>query len=101
MRFGLTGTERHHLFSLHGRSSPTADTAGSEQVPESLHRMLASLKSQPAYVIGRRWDVLAWNRAAVAVFGDYELLKGDECNVIYMLFPNPHHRKEGAKAHAF
>jgi MmyB-like transcription regulator ligand binding domain len=63
--------------------------------------MLASLKSQPAYVIGRRWDVLAWNRAAVAVFGDHELPEGDEWNVMYMLFANPHHRKEEAKAHAF
>src|SRR5580693_728643 len=96
MRFGLTG-RKGITFSLCMGGHCLLRI---RQVPESLHRMLASLKSQPADVIGRRWDVLAWNRAAVAVFGDYELLKGDECNVMYMLFANPHHRKEGAKAHA-
>jgi hypothetical protein len=34
-------------------------------VPESIQRFLKTLK-QPAYVTGRRWDVLAWNASLVA-----------------------------------
>jgi transposase len=29
------------------------------------------------YILGRRWDVLCWNRAATVVFGDYSKLVGD------------------------
>ena len=55
--------------------------------------MLVSLTSQPAYILGRRWDVLAWNDAAKALFGDYEELKGDERNVMHMVFANKRHRR--------
>ena len=42
--------------------------------------MLASLDRHAAYVLGRRWDVLAWNPAAEALFGDYGRLHGDTRN---------------------
>lgn len=38
-----------------------------ERVPAALQRMVQQLNS-PAYVLGRRWDVLAWNAAADALF---------------------------------
>src|SRR5262249_26180452 len=52
-----------------------------------------SLVGQPAYVTGRRWDVLAWNRAASAVFCDYGALEGDARNIMYLLFTDPRHRR--------
>src|SRR5260370_42363740 len=55
--------------------------------------MLHSLKTQPAYVLGRRWDVLAWNQAAVAVFGDYGKLPAEERNIMFLLFGNGDYRK--------
>jgi hypothetical protein len=55
--------------------------------------MLDSLDRQPAYVMGRRWDVLAWNRAAVALFGDYGARQGDARNIMHMLFADPAHRR--------
>ena len=55
--------------------------------------MLDSMAGQPSYVVGRRWDVLAWNRAAVAVFGDYGRLHGDARNTMHMVFANPAHRR--------
>ena len=55
--------------------------------------MLVSLSGQPAYILGRRWDVLAWNSAAVAIFGDYGLLQGDARNTIYRVFTDPAHRR--------
>jgi transcriptional regulator with XRE-family HTH domain len=85
--------EKHHLFMLHGTTVPMPADRPLEQVSESLRRMLASLNTQPAYVLGWRWDILAWNRAATSIFGDYELLKGDERNIMHMLFANPGHRQ--------
>ena len=55
--------------------------------------MLDSLTSQGALVLGRRWDILAWNRAADAVFGPYSRLEGDERNMLHLVFGDADHRR--------
>ena len=89
----LDPVERRHLFVLHDRPAPELRPAGPERVDEPLRRMLDSLTSQPAYVLGRRWDVLAWNRAAEIVYGPYERLEGDERNALHLVFVDPDHRR--------
>ena len=89
----LNASERRHLFVLNDRSPPEPRPTGPEQVEEPVLRMLESLTSQPAYVLGRRWDVLAWNRAAELLFGDYGKLTGDERNIMHLVFANKAHRK--------
>lgn len=88
----LDVTERRHLFILNDRPPPEIDTGDPDQVCEPLRRMLASLTQQPAYVVGKRWDVLAWNRAAAMLFGDYGKLQGDERNIMHLVFANKAHR---------
>jgi transcriptional regulator with XRE-family HTH domain len=89
----LDPAERQHLFVLADRPPPKSRTTGAEHVPEALVRMLKSMTDQPAYVLGRRWDVLAWNKAAVTVFGDFGRLEGDARNIIHMMFANESHRR--------
>jgi transcriptional regulator with XRE-family HTH domain len=89
----LDSAERRHLFLLCDRPPPEMRTPGPETVPASLLRMLDSMRVQPAYVLGRRWDLLAWNRAAVALFGDYDRLDGDRRNIMHMVFADPDHRR--------
>jgi transcriptional regulator with XRE-family HTH domain len=89
----LDPAERRHLFVLNDRPPPETRPAGPERVEEPLRRMLESLTSQPAYVLGRRWDLLAWNRAAERLFGDYGRLTGDERNIMHMVFANAAHRR--------
>jgi transcriptional regulator with XRE-family HTH domain len=89
----LDPTERRHLFLLNDRPPPETPHSGPQAVPAPLVRMLDSMAGQPSYVVGRRWDVLAWNRAAVAVFGDYGQLHGDARNTMHMVFANPAHRR--------
>jgi transcriptional regulator with XRE-family HTH domain len=89
----LDPAERRHLFILDGRAPPELPASGPEHVAVPLRRMLASLAGQPAYVLGRRWDVLAWNRAAVALFGDYGELQGDERNIMHLVFADRRHRR--------
>lgn len=89
----LDGAERQHLFVLNDRPPPTPRATGPEVVSETLLRMLTSMTTQPAYVMGRRWDILAWNRAAVRVFGDYATREGDARNIMHMLFADPAHRR--------
>jgi transcriptional regulator with XRE-family HTH domain len=89
----LDDAERRHLFVLNGRSPPEPRLIGPERVEEPLRRMLDSLTRQPAYVLGRRWDILAWNRAAAILFGDYEDLVGDERNIMHLVFADEAHRR--------
>jgi len=89
----LDPTERRHLFLLNDRPPPETPRTGPEVVPALLVRLLDSMAGQPSYVVGRRWDVLAWNRAAAAVFGDYGRLRGDERNTMHLVFADPAHRR--------
>jgi len=89
----LDADERRHLFVLNDRAPPEPRSTGPERVEEPLLRMLESLTRQPAYVLGRRWDVLAWNRPAELLFGDYGKLEGDARNIMHILFADKAHRK--------
>lgn len=89
----LDGAERQHLFVLADRPAPEMRATGIEQVPEALVRMLDTMTDQPAYVLGRRWDVLAWNEAAMRVFGDFGRLDGDTRNLMHLMFANKSYRR--------
>ena len=89
----LDSAELRHLYVLHDRPPPAARAPQPERIGEPLLRMLNGLNGQPAYVLGRRWDVLAWNAAAVAVYGDYARLEGDARNTLHLLFADPAHRR--------
>lgn len=89
----LDAAERRHLFILNDRPPPEPRPTGPERVEQPLLRMLDSFTSQPAHVLGRRWDVLAWNRAAELLFGDYGKLDGDERNIMHIVFVNKAHRR--------
>nr|WKF61521.1 hypothetical protein HUO10_006052 [Paraburkholderia busanensis] len=88
----LDHAEQRHLFILNGRPAPVRQSAA-ESIGQPLRRMLDSLTGQPAYVLGRRWDVLAWNHAAEVVYGDYARLHGDERNVLHLVFADAEHRR--------
>ncbi|MDG4874826.1 helix-turn-helix transcriptional regulator [Mesorhizobium sp. WSM4935] len=88
----LDAAEQRHLFTLAGRQQPERRRIVPAKVEGPLLHMLQSLVLQPAYVVGPRWDVLAWNDAAVAIFGDYGQLEGDARNVIHGVFTDPHRR---------
>jgi transcriptional regulator with XRE-family HTH domain len=89
----LDDAERQYLFQLTGRQIDETGMASRPDVAQPLQRMLHALTDQPAFILGRRWDVLCWNRAAEVVFGDYSRLPDDERNTVYMLFGNPDHRR--------
>lgn len=59
-----------------------------EDTPDALRRILANL-AEPAYLTGQRWDVLAWNDAATALFGDFGRLAPDDRNILFWMFTDP------------
>ena len=82
----LDPAERTHLRAL--ARSPRHLAFTRETVPGAVRRMVASL-AQPAYVTGRRWDVLTWNAAAADVIIDFGQLPEEERNVLTWMLTEP------------
>ena len=78
----LDRAEREHLRTLARRVGPR--TFVREVVPEPLRRMVERL-GLPAYVTGRRWDVLVLNDAADEIFDIARLPEEDRNLLVYML----------------
>ncbi len=79
--------EQEHLFFLAGQSPPPSSLA-QEQVTESIRQVLESLEPNPAYLVDLRWNLLAWNQAAISVFGDFSVFPSSECNLMWLAFTN-------------
>jgi len=62
-----------------------------EVVPDAVRRTVENL-NLPAYVTGRRWDVLAWNKAADDILGFSRLPEADRNRLISVL-TNPATRR--------
>jgi transcriptional regulator with XRE-family HTH domain len=60
---------RAHLFQIGLGHPPAPKGAPSDEVPGRIAHLLAAFDGIPAYVKNLRWDLLAWNSAAAAVFG--------------------------------
>ncbi|UWU89660.1 helix-turn-helix transcriptional regulator [Bradyrhizobium sp. CB1015] len=85
----LSKAEHAHLMALARERARSAFTR--EIVPPPIRRMIESLQ-QPAYVTGRRWDVLAWNDAAEEVFGFGRSPEQDR-NTLLLMMTNKQTRK--------
>ncbi|GGY91352.1 helix-turn-helix domain-containing protein [Streptomyces poonensis] len=90
----LTDAEHAHLVHL---AKPKAHkkkmSARTQQVRGALRQLLDGMEGIPAYVVGRRSDVLAWNRMAAALFGDWAELPPQERNWARMVFLLPEYRE--------
>ncbi len=89
----LTPAERTHLVLLGRGEDPPPCKSPAERVSPTLKRLIENLGPNPAYVLGRRWDYLAWNRAAVALFGDYAEIPRPARNHAWLMFMDPARRE--------
>jgi transcriptional regulator with XRE-family HTH domain len=85
----LTEYEREHLFLLGGHRPTEPTVSETEHVSELMQRVLDALDPNPAIIRGRRYDVLAWNRAAVEIFGDYAAMDKYRRNSLWRFFMCP------------
>src|SRR5690348_5526063 len=73
----LTDLEREHLFLLGLGRPPEVRYRKNEGVTPRLQRVLDALDPSPALIRTAIWHVVAWNRAATAMLGDYAALPPD------------------------
>ena len=59
-----------------------------EAVPDTLRHLVEGLPG-PAYLTGQRWDILAWNAAATALFGDFGRLAPKDRNSLLWMLTDP------------
>ena len=86
----LDDTERTHLFDLaQPRRRPAAPRP--QRVAPAMYQMLETLDEavSPAYVVGRRQDMLATNRMARALIRDFNALPAAQRNKARYLFLDP------------
>jgi transcriptional regulator with XRE-family HTH domain len=84
----LNPAERIQLFRLARRVPIIASVPERETISPRFQRMLDQA-DMPAFVMGRRWDVLGWNLAARAFLFDFEQVPPDERNLIWLIFTYP------------
>lgn len=82
--------ERAHLFALAERRDPlSGEIAGGDARLNILQQIAVEL-AFPAYVLDRRWNMRAWNKAAAELFSD--LLGGENPNILEYVFLDPRAR---------
>ncbi|MFU1795203.1 helix-turn-helix transcriptional regulator [Paenibacillus azoreducens] len=83
----LSRDERNYLFMLAKANpavAPIKEVDGS--IPPALKQILDRLGTYPAFVVDRRWNVLAWNKTAGTLCGDLEQAKELERNLLWRTF---------------
>ena len=81
----LEPSQTEYVLLLAG-CQPSTITAKNCSVSPQLQRVLNRLEYTPAYIIGRRWDILGWNEPASYVFGDYAQFSSKERNCLWQTF---------------
>src|SRR5579884_2071866 len=88
----LTVAEERHLFRLSSHDELSVKMAAEEeQVTPALQRVVDALNPHPAFAIGRRWDVLTWNRTADLLFHFHEPCPPHSRNVVWRFFQRETH----------
>ena len=84
----LDAVEREHLVALAGYPARLPIAPGRDAVSGAIERLLDALEPAPAYVLGPRWDFLAWNRSFATLFPAVAGLPADERNLVWVMFAN-------------
>ncbi|WP_063783203.1 helix-turn-helix transcriptional regulator [Streptomyces sp. XY431] len=85
----LEPAEREHLLRITRpvrRSPGRGRPMRTQQVRPELTQLLDVMDGVPAYILGRRLDVLAWNRLGNAVIGDVAALPPERRNLAWHVF---------------
>ncbi|MBT2387212.1 helix-turn-helix transcriptional regulator [Streptomyces sp. ISL-11] len=87
----LTRAERDHLTHLaRPAARRTRKAPGRPQrVRPAVQHLIDAMNDVPAYVIGRRLDIIGWNRMACALLGDFDVVPAGQRNMAWQIFLDP------------
>jgi transcriptional regulator with XRE-family HTH domain len=84
----LDDAGRRHLLAL-GAPARSELPPAAEHAPDALVRLIEAMEPAPAYVLGPRWDFLAWNRAQARLYPAIERLPAGDRNLLWVIFAEP------------
>jgi len=89
----LDAAEHEHLLTLADAGHPTPPApAGPIDAPDALVRLIDAMAPAPAYVLGPRWEFVAWNRSQALLYPTIDQLDGLERNLLWVVFAEPNAR---------
>ncbi|WP_317186822.1 helix-turn-helix transcriptional regulator [Devosia sp. BK] len=88
---GLSAVEREHLYLLAQHRPPRVALVAPSRVTPQLRRVLDAFGNNPALIKSPEWTILAWNRAAHGVLGNFAEPTGEERNLLRNLFLRGQH----------
>jgi len=80
-----------HLLALAQPSASPIEAP--REAPSALVRLIEAMEPAPAYVLGPRWEFLAWNQAQARLYPRIAELTGVERNLLWVLFADPSTRE--------
>ncbi len=84
----LDDAGRSHLLAL--ASGATLDTIDRViEAPDAVLRLITSMEPAPAYVLGPRWEIVAWNSAEARLYPVLDELPDADRNLLWVLFCEP------------
>jgi transcriptional regulator with XRE-family HTH domain len=89
----LNANERKHLFLLAHRHFPMEEKSTELRISSTLQIFLDQMELHPASVIDARLNVVGWNNAFRAVYGNYESFSGRERNLLWITFSSEYFRR--------
>ncbi len=85
----LDDVERAHLFALAGHPARAPIRPGATEPSAAVRRLLDALAPAPAYLLGARWDLIAWNAPFALLFPRVLELDAEERNLVWIVFADP------------
>jgi hypothetical protein len=85
----LNSAERAHLTDLVRPVHRRRPAARAQRVRPALQQLLDAMEAVPAYILGRRMEVLAWNRMGAALIGDFAAMPPEHRNFAWLVFLDP------------
>ncbi|MEC0226413.1 helix-turn-helix transcriptional regulator [Paenibacillus alba] len=89
----LDSNERKHLFLLALQQLPADLTPAENTISLTLQNFLDLQGTSPAYVTDQRLNIVAWNKAANLIYGDYGAMSRRERNTVWRTFTSQYVRE--------
>jgi hypothetical protein len=86
---GLDAVETSHLFRLAGEVPPAATGPAKSELSPQYELLVAQLDPNPAFIVNRRLDILAWNRGCALLYPGLPGLPAERRNILWLTFTSP------------
>jgi len=89
----LNEQERIYLYRLSNKPLPLEKPECKSGVSPILQHVLDNLVLCPSFYADQRWNVIAWNKAACLIFGDFMKMNDRQRNIVWGMFTDVYYKK--------